>query len=63
MSVEYIEIEDAKLLRSNENAGLYEIDGESYWLPWSAIGDGSVDKDGETGTIYLIKWMANWKGI
>jgi hypothetical protein len=56
-------IEDVTLIRSTTKAGLYEIDGEQYWLPWSAIADGSVDRDGETGELYLATWLAEREGF
>lgn len=61
--MEYIEIEDAKLIRSTPKAGLYQIDGEEHWIPWSQINEGSVDRDGETGSIYISEWIAEQKGL
>ena len=60
---EYVEIEDAMLVRSTAMAGHYRIDGEKYWLPWSGVEDGSVDTDGETGTLYLAEWLAMKEGL
>ena len=57
MPREYIEFEDAKLIRSTEMAGLYEIDGEEKWIPFSQIDGGSVDKDGETA-IQVVPYPA-----
>ena len=63
MSQEFVEFEDVTLIRSTEKAGLFEIEGEEFWLPWSQIDEGSVDKNGESGTLYLAQWLAKEKGL
>lgn len=60
---DYVKIEDVTLVCSTEKAALYRIDGEEYWLPWSCLDEGSVDKDGETGSIYLAEWLAEREGL
>lgn len=63
MAREYIEFEDVRLIRSTEMAGLYEIDGSEVWIPFSQIDGGSVDKDGETGSIYVTEWFCAKEGL
>ncbi len=61
---DWVEIENVKLVRSTKGAGLFQFDdGERVWLPWSLIDEGSVDKDGETGVLVLLKWKAREIGF
>lgn len=59
----WILIDEAKLIRSSDKAGLYAIDGAEYWIPWSQIHEDSVDKDGDTGELWITEWIACEKGI
>lgn len=64
MSRTYILVEDARCVKTTEKAGLFDLpDQGEFWIPWSQIRDGSVDKDGETGELWISQWMADEKGI
>ena len=58
-----VEFEDVTLEASTDKAGLFVIDGEDVWIPWSQVQDGSVDKDGETGTLIITEWIAEQKNL
>lgn len=61
---EEVEIEVDNLKAQTEKAGLFVIDGEEVWLPWSQIGGGSnVTKNGESGVICIPRWLAEEKGL
>ncbi|MBR9800280.1 hypothetical protein GYB59_00640 [bacterium] len=60
---ESVEFEDVLLRRSTGKAGLFLIEGEEFWIPWSQVLDGSVDKDGETGDLFITEWIAEQKGL
>lgn len=61
--MDYTEIEDATLIKSTERAGLYRIEDRDVWIPWSLVDEGSVDKDGQTGTIYVAEWFVEREQI
>jgi len=63
MSKIWILVSDATLIRSSDKAGLYKIDGDEYWIPWSQIRDDSVDRDGESGDLWITEWIADQKEI
>lgn len=63
MATRYVLIEDATVVRSTDKAGLFEIDGEEYWIPWSQVRDDSVDRDGDTGDLWITEWIAGEKGL
>jgi len=54
----FVEIADAKLIRSNEKAGLFRIDGAEHWIPWRVLSKRSIDRDGQTGKIYVAESFA-----
>lgn len=54
----FVEIADTKLIRSNEKAGLFQIDGAEHWIPWRVLSKRSIDRDGQTGTIYVAESFA-----
>lgn len=59
-----VTVPNMKLIRSTENAGLYQDeDGDKFWLPWSQVRDGSIDKDGQTGDVLIPLWLADEKGL
>lgn len=64
-----VEITDVTLTKSTEKAGLYEIDGEKVWIPFSQLrkhpdtDEESVDKDGESGSLFLPRWLAEEKDL
>ena len=62
----FIEINNVKLIHSTEKAGLFEFldyDNEREWVPGSQIDEGSVDRDGDTGTLVVTDWMAEKLGF
>ena len=62
--MKWVEIENVTVVRSTANAGLFRLsDGEEHWIPWSQIDAGSVDRDGDVGTLVCSKWIAQQKGI
>jgi len=63
MSKVWILVNEATLIRSSDKAGLYKIYGEEHWIPWSQIRDDSVDKDGESGELWITEWIADEKEI
>jgi hypothetical protein len=63
MATRYVLIEDATVVRSTDKAGLFRIDGEEYWIPWSQVRDDSVDRDGATGNLWITEWIAGEKGL
>lgn len=63
MSQTFVLCESATLIRSSAKAGLYRIDGDEHWIPWSQIRDDSVDTDGKTGDLWITKWIAEQKQI
>jgi hypothetical protein len=60
---EIVEIQNCKLAKSTDKAGLFEIDGAEFWIPWSQVKDGSIEWDGEEGSVFLRRWLAEEKGI
>lgn len=61
---ETVAIDHMTLIRSTDKAGLYEDeDDNEYWIPFSMLKGGSVDKDGETGTIRIPRWLAEEKDL
>ena len=64
MSRSWVLIEDATCVKTNEKAGLFKLpeQGEE-WIPWSQIRDGSPDKDGQTGDLWISSWIADEKGL
>jgi hypothetical protein len=56
-------IADVTLVRSTRKAGCYELDGDEFWIPWSQLREGSVDKDGESGDIKIPLWLAEEKEL
>jgi len=62
MAQEFIEFE-GKLITQTERAGLFEIENDQYWIPWSQVDEGSIDTNGEEGPIYMTEWIAEQKGL
>ena len=63
MSKIWILVSDATLIRSSDKAGLYKIDDTEHWIPWSQIRDDSVDRDGQSGDLWITEWIADQKEI
>lgn len=63
--MEYTCLEDVTLIRSTEKAGLFDIDGEEIWIPWSCIeeNEGDVCHDHEQGTIHVVNWFVEKEGL
>ena len=64
MSRSWVLIEDATCVKTTEKAGLFKLPSQGdFWIPWSQIRDGSPDKDGDTGDLWITSWIADEKGI
>lgn len=64
MSRSWVLVEDATCVKTTDKAGLFKMPGQKdAWIPWSQIRDGSQDKDGETGDLWITDWIADEKGI
>lgn len=63
----FTEIENVTVVASTKKAGLFRFNDypteEPEWIPWSHVDEGSVSKDGETGTLVISTWMAKQKGF
>lgn len=60
---EWAEIENAQVITSTEGAGLFRVNGDEHWIPWSLIDENSIDRDGETGVLIVEEWKAIELGI
>lgn len=61
---ELVEIRGVTIVGSNERAGLFEIhNGDRVWIPWDNVAQGSIERDGETGSIFIPSWLASSKGL
>lgn len=63
MARKIVEIENCTLIKSTTRAGLYQIEDSDesvseVWIPWSQLQDDSVDKDGDSGSIFIPLWLA-----
>ena len=56
-------ITNVTLIRSTAKAGLFEIDGDNHWIPFSQLRDDSVDRDGDFGDIRIPRWLAEEKEL
>ena len=64
MSKTWVLISDATCVRTTDKAGLFKLpDQGEEWIPWSQIRDGSPDKDGEKGDLWISQWIADEKGL
>lgn len=63
MAKVWVLVSEVTLVRSTDKAGLYKIEGKEHWIPWSQIREDSVDKDGETGDLWITEWIADQKEI
>ena len=63
----FTEIENVTVVASTEKAGLFRFNDypteEPEWISWRHVDEGSVSKDGETGTLVITTWMARKKGF
>lgn len=57
----YVEVEYEDFLRETDAAGLFVIDGEEVWIPWSQVEDGQTFDRGIEGTVSLTRWIAEQK--
>jgi hypothetical protein len=60
-----VQINEATIKRQTDNAALYEIEGKEVWIPWSQVANyhTSPTKDGETGPIFVKRWLAEEKEL
>lgn len=63
--MEYVKLEDVTLIRSTEKAGLFDIDGDEHWIPWSCVEENEDDvaMDGQQGTIHVVSWFVEKEGL
>lgn len=63
--MEYVKLEDVTLIRSTDKAGLFDIDGNEHWIPWSLIEENEEDVafDHEQGTIHVANWFVEKEGL
>lgn len=61
---EMIEIEECRLIHQTYKAGLFEVDGEEVWIPWSQVDEGcELEFNGDEGTLIITEWIAEQKGL
>ncbi len=59
-----VTVPNMRLIKSTPKAGCYQDeDGDQFWLPWSQVRDGSIDRDGQTGDVLIPLWLADEKGL
>lgn len=64
MSRKIVCIENVTLIKSTSRAGLYrDEEGDEFWIPWSQLHEGSVDKDGDSGDIWIPLWLVAEKEL
>lgn len=60
---DYVVICDVELIDETVQAGLFLIEGEEVWLPWSQVDEDSVPPEGEEGELYVRRWIAIEKDL
>ena len=60
---DYVAICDVGLLEESEGAGLFLIEGEEIWIPWSQIDESIVPEAGEEADLYVRRWIAIEKDL
>ncbi|MCA9176740.1 MAG: hypothetical protein KDB14_19765 [Planctomycetales bacterium] len=60
---DYVTVCDVTLLEQGEKAGLFLIEGEEFWIPWSQIDDSSLMEVDEEGDLYVRRWLAVENGL
>ena len=60
---DYVAICDVQFLEESDAAGLFLIEGEEVWLPWSQVDQDSVDYDGAEFDIYIRRWLADERDL
>ncbi len=60
---DYVAICDVELIDETDAAGLFLIEGEEVWLPWSQVDEESVPPEGEEGELYVRRWIAIEKDL
>lgn len=60
---DYVAICDVRLIEETEAAGLFVVEGEEVWLPWSQIDEETVDFDGEETDLYVRRWLADERDL
>ena len=60
---DYVAICDVELIEETDAAGLFLIEGEEVWLPWSQVDEESVPPEGEEGELYVRRWIAIEKDL
>lgn len=60
---DYVAICDVELIDETDSAGLFLIEGEEVWLPWSQVDEDTVPSEGEEGELYVRRWIAIEKDL
>lgn len=60
---DYVVVCDVTLVEEGDRAGLFSIEGEEVWIPWSQIDDGSLMEVDEEGDLYVRRWLAIENGL
>ena len=60
---DYVAVCDVQLLEETERAGLFLIEEEEVWLPWTQVDEESVPREGEEGDLYVRRWIAIEKDL
>jgi len=57
----HVEIPDVTLVSSTSKSGRFRLNGQGgriVYIGWDIIDEGSVDRDGDTGTLIIPRWLA-----
>jgi hypothetical protein len=60
---DYVTVCNIILLEEGEKAGLFLIECEEAWIPWSQIDDASLMNVEEEGDLYVRRWLAVENGL
>ena len=55
---EHVLIPEVTLIKNGAKAGLFLIEDEEHWLPWSQMELSGPQIEGETGPLYIPRWLA-----
>lgn len=60
----WTDVEVTEVIKESDDAFLFEIDGEEYWIPKSQIHrDASLSEGDENITVEITTWIADQKGL
>lgn len=55
---DYVAICDVQLIDETDQAGLFLVECEEVWLPWSQVDESSISGEDEEGDVYVRRWIA-----